>query len=44
MFDYIKIITWIVIGIVIITLSKKIWELITNKQKKEKKWNEYLED
>ena len=43
-FDYVKIITWIVFAIILITLAKKLWDLITGKQKKKEKWNEYLEE
>lgn len=43
-FDYIKIITWVVLIAVIAIAGKRIWELITKKTKKQEKWQDFMED
>ena len=42
--NYIKIVTWIVMIVVVITLGKRLWELITKGKKTKEKWQDFLED
>ena len=47
MVNYVDVIRWVILSIVVVILISKVWDFIKNKigkGKKQEKWQEFLED